>query len=162
MKAFTWIGSGIPVTVITLAVIVLLYVLLKHRSELVFLIALTVTSSLLNSVIKRIFKRERPTLNRIAEANGFSFPSGHAMATIALYGGLAYLLWKHAPGWIGRLIIFTLSFVMILMIGVSRIYLGVHYPSDVLAGYLLSGSLLTVFIWYYNRYLERSKPGFES
>ncbi|MNH89994.1 putative undecaprenyl-diphosphatase YbjG [compost metagenome] len=155
MKAFTWIGSGIPVAVITLAAIVILYLVLKHRSELVFLAALAITSSLLNSVIKRIFKRDRPTLHRIAEANGFSFPSGHAMATIALYGGLAFLLWKHAPALIGRIIILTVSIVLILMIGVSRIYLGVHYPSDVLAGYLLSGSLLAIFIWYYQRYLER-------
>ncbi|WP_433943094.1 phosphatase PAP2 family protein [Paenibacillus sp. SN-8-1] len=157
MKAFTWIGSGIPVTVITLAAIVILYALLKHRSELVFLAALAITSSLLNSVIKRIFKRDRPTLHRIAEANGFSFPSGHAMATIALYGGLAFLLWKHAPALIGRILILTASIILILMIGISRIYLGVHYPSDVLAGYLLSGSLLAIFIWYYQGYLERRK-----
>lgn len=157
MKAFTWIGSGIPVTVITLATLVILYFVLGHRSELVFLTSLAITSSLLNSVIKRIFKRDRPTLHRIAEANGFSFPSGHAMATIALYGGLAFLLWKHAPALIGRILILAASIVLILMIGVSRIYLGVHYPSDVLGGYLLSASVLAIFIWYYQRYLERRK-----
>ncbi|RUT35478.1 phosphatase PAP2 family protein [Paenibacillus zeisoli] len=161
MKAFTWIGSGIPVAVITLASIVILYFVLRHRSELIFLAALAITSSLLNSVIKRIFKRDRPTLHRIAEANGFSFPSGHAMATIALYGGLAFLLWKHAPALIGRILILTASLILILMIGISRIYLGVHYPSDVLGGYLLSTSVLAIFIWYYQRYLERRQRKLE-
>ncbi|GIP23929.1 phosphatase PAP2 family protein [Paenibacillus sp. J22TS3] len=154
MKSFSWIGSGIPVAVITLAAIVILYFVLKHRSELVFLAALAISSSLINSIIKAIFRRDRPTLHRIAEANGFSFPSGHAMATIALYGGLAFLLWKHAPKLIGRILIILISLVFIIGIGISRIYLGVHYPSDVLGGYLLTGALLAIFIWYYQGYLE--------
>lgn len=155
MKALTWLGTGIPVSIITIGAIVVLYLVLKHRSELVFLGGLAITSSLVNAIIKRIFKRDRPTLHRIAEANGFSFPSGHAMATIALYGGLAFLLWKHAPNLLGRILILAISTLFILGIGISRIYLGVHYPSDVLGGYLLSGSLLAIFIWYYQRYLDR-------
>ncbi|OAB43851.1 phosphatase PAP2 family protein [Paenibacillus antarcticus] len=157
MKLFTMIGNGFSIAIITFVVMFILYIFLGHRTELVFLVCVVIGSSLLNTLLKLIFKRARPDINRIAEAHGYSFPSGHSMAAFTLYGVIAFLLWKHVPTAVGRVTIIILSSLFITLIGVSRIYLGVHYPSDILGGYLMSACWLTGSIWIYQRYLERSK-----
>jgi undecaprenyl-diphosphatase len=163
MELFTWIGSGIPVVIITILSMVVLYVFLRHRRELLFLGCVIAGSAILNTLLKLIFQRARPTIHRIIEVSGYSFPSGHSMAAFSLYGGLAFLIWKHIPTVAGRVLMIIVSAMFILMIGMSRIYLGVHYPSDVVGGYFMSGCWLAVCIWFYQRHLERvsllqSKP----
>jgi undecaprenyl-diphosphatase len=155
MKLFTFVGGGFPVVVVTLIILVFLYKVLHHRSELILFIGVVVGSVILNETLKLIFKRARPVLHRIIDANGFSFPSGHSMAAFSLYGVVAFLLWRHISTALGRSMLIVISIVMIIMIGISRIYLGVHYPSDVLGGFLASGSWLAISIWYYQRYQER-------
>jgi len=156
LKVFTWIGGQIPVIVILLATLIFLYVVLHHRSELVFLIAVVSGSALLNILLKQIFRRDRPSLYRLIEETGFSFPSGHSMAAFTLYGAIVFLVWKHIPYVLGRIAVIVGGTCLILMIGISRIYLGVHYPSDVLGGYLISACWLTASIWLYQGYLEAS------
>ncbi len=155
MRFFTFIGSGIPVVVVSIIVLFFLYQILHHRRELILFIWIVIGSALLNETLKLVFHRARPTLHRIVNANGFSFPSGHSMAAFSLYGVLAFLLWRHISTFTGRGILIVCSSAMILMIGVSRIYLGVHYPSDVLGGFLASGCWLAVSIWFYQRYQEK-------
>lgn len=155
MKFFTIIGSGMPIVIITVIIMAILYLFLGHRRELLFLFWVMIGTSLINKLLKLVFQRTRPTLHRIAEASGYSFPSGHSVAAFALYGALAFLIWKHVPTAIGRILIIILSSLFIAIIGISRIYLGVHYPSDVIGGYLMSACCLTVSIWLYQRYLER-------
>ncbi|MEF2968674.1 phosphatase PAP2 family protein [Paenibacillus sp. M1] len=152
MKFFTFIGGGIPVTVITIAILFILYKVLHHRRELILFIYVVIGSALLNEALKLVFHRARPSLHRIINANGFSFPSGHSMAAFSLYGVTAYLLWRHISTSSGRVMLIVCSSAMILTIGISRIYLGVHYPSDVLGGFLASGSWLAISIWFYQRY----------
>lgn len=155
MQFFTWIGSELQVVVITVIVMLILYVFLRHKRELLFLAIVLAGSTLLNAVIKLLFQRARPTINRIIEVSGYSFPSGHSMAAFSLYGGLAFLIWKHIPTFAGRVCMIAASAAFILMIGISRIYLGVHYPSDVVGGYFLSGCWLFTCIWFYRRHLQR-------
>ncbi|WP_366293957.1 phosphatase PAP2 family protein [Paenibacillus sp. AN1007] len=155
MQFFTWIGSELQVVVITVIVMFVLYAFLRHRSELLFLASVLAGSTLLNTVIKLVFQRARPTINRIIEVSGYSFPSGHSMAAFSLYGGLAFLIWKHIPSFAGRVCMIAASAAFILMIGISRIYLGVHYPSDIVGGYFLSGCWLFTCIWFYRRHLQR-------
>jgi undecaprenyl-diphosphatase len=154
MKFFTFIGSGTVIAIIVIFAIIFLYRVLKHRSELVLLIGVVIGSALLNFVLKIIFHRARPTINRLIEESGFSFPSGHSMAAFTLYGILTFLLWKHISSYRGRGLLIIISVVMIIMIGISRIYLGVHYPSDVLGGFLASSTWLIFSIWTYQRYQE--------
>ncbi|MCM3039341.1 phosphatase PAP2 family protein [Paenibacillus motobuensis] len=156
MKVFTWIGSQLPVIVILLVTLIFLYFVLHHRSELVFLIIIVSGSALLNILLKQLFRRDRPSLHRLIEETGFSFPSGHSMAAFSLYGAIVFLVWKHIPYILGRIAVIVGGACLILMIGVSRIYLGVHFPSDVLGGYLISACWLTVSIWLYQGYLEAS------
>lgn len=155
MKFFTFIGSGKAVAVIGLIVLFVLYKFLHHRKELILFLWAVIGTSLVNEVLKTIFHRARPTIHRIVEANGYSFPSGHSMTAFSLYGILAFLLWRHLSTSLSRGLLLIFSFVMIMMIGISRIYLGVHYPSDVLGGFLASGCLLFVSIWVYQNYQEK-------
>lgn len=155
MKFFTFIGGGFPVVIVSIMILFFLYKVLNHRRELILFIWVVTGSALLNETLKLIFHRSRPTLNRIISANGFSFPSGHSMAAFSLYGILAFLLWRHIPGSLGRGILIFITTVIIITIGVSRIYLGVHYPSDVFGGFLASGCWLAVSIWFYQLYQEK-------
>ncbi|SEG51036.1 phosphatase PAP2 family protein [Paenibacillus sp. UNC499MF] len=151
------IGSSAVVPFITIAAALYLYFVLKHRSEVILLIAAIGGSAILNTILKKIFQRERPTIKIIMEEAGFSFPSGHSMAVVALYGILVYLLWKHISSTAGRTVLIVLASAMIVAMGLARIYLGVHYPSDVLGGYLASGFWLAVCIWTYRSYRNRRR-----
>ncbi|GBF10351.1 phosphatase PAP2 family protein [Tepidibacillus infernus] len=155
MKFFTWIGSTKIVIAIIIITSIILYVLLKHRIELVFFVIVIIGSTALNNLLKVIFHRERPTIHRIIEETGYSFPSGHSMAAFTLYAMISFLLWKHLRSRFGRGLMILFATVMILLIGISRIYLGVHFPSDVLGGYLASGVWFTLSVMIYQWYLER-------
>ncbi|MGG1514545.1 phosphatase PAP2 family protein [Paenibacillus oryzisoli] len=155
MKVFTFIGGGIPVGIITILAILFLFIVLHHRMELTLLIAVVIGSALINTVLKIAYHRSRPMIHRIIEANGFSYPSGHSMTAFSLYGVLAFLLWRHIKTSSGRITLVVLSSLMVLLIGVSRVYLGVHYPTDVLGGFLASSCWLTVAIWFYQWLQEK-------
>ncbi|MEK4626511.1 phosphatase PAP2 family protein [Priestia megaterium] len=155
MKCFTFIGSTPSVAVISLFSLFFLYKVLKHRTELILFIAIIVGSPILNELLKLLFHRARPDFHRLIEINGYSFPSGHAMSAFAVYGVLSFLLWRHIPTRWGRTLLIVTSIIMILAIGISRIYLGVHYPSDVIGGYFASGCWLAIAIWFYQRYQEK-------
>ena len=92
----------------------------------------------LNVILKSIVQRPRPEGFRLAVENGFSFPSGHSMAAMAFYGLIAWFIWHYERDRVQRNL-FTLVFALVIvMVGVSRIYLGVHYASDVIGGFCVS------------------------
>ncbi|MFF2498054.1 phosphatase PAP2 family protein [Peribacillus sp. NPDC058075] len=155
MKFFTFIGSASSVIILSIFVLLFLYRVLKHRLELVLFSAVIIGSPLLNLILKLFFHRTRPDLHRLIEIGGYSFPSGHAMNAFTLYGILTFLLWRHIRTKWGRILLILLSTMMILSIGISRIYLGVHYPSDIIGGYLASGCWLAISIWFFQRHQER-------
>lgn len=146
MEGFSWIGATLPVTALAIAMLLFLFLVLKHRYELILLIVVVGGSSLLNVMLKLVFRRDRPDLHRIVEEAGYGFPSGHSVAAIALYGVLVYLLWRHANTRKGKAVLIVIGLFMVLSIGISRIYLGVHFPSDVIGGYLVSGAWLAMCI----------------
>ncbi|WP_201007772.1 phosphatase PAP2 family protein [Paenibacillus glycanilyticus] len=154
MRVFTELGSEYLVILIVIA-FSSLFAFIGYRRELIFYLGVIVSSALLNLVLKTIFHRTRPDINRIIEAYGFSFPSGHSMSAFTLYGITIYFLWKHLKyGWM-RAVVILVGIVIIAMIGISRIYLGVHYPSDVVGGYLVSAAWLMMSIGLYERFLEQ-------
>ena len=107
----------------------------------------------LNQIIKQIIKRLRPTKDTLIIATGYSFPSGHAMVSLAFYGYLFFLLYKNTKKNKNLYFIFYILFVF--LIGISRIYLGVHYFSDVLAGFFLSTFYLIFFIQAYEYFKKK-------
>ena len=100
----------------------------------------------LEALFKSIFHRVRPGIDRLIDITGYSFPSGHATVGFAFYGMLAYLLYLNLKNRWARILISFLILIMVFFIGVSRIYLGVHYPSDVIAGFATGGLALSASI----------------
>ncbi|WP_057766472.1 phosphatase PAP2 family protein [Cytobacillus praedii] len=154
MKFFTFIGDTNSVIVLSILVIIFLYAVLKHRVELILFIVAIIGSAVLNQLLKYSFQRARPELHRLIEIDSYSFPSGHAMNAFTVYTIITFLLWRHIPSRAGRILLIIISALMIFTIGISRIYLGVHYPSDIIAGYFASACWLGMAIWFFQKYQE--------
>lgn len=125
---------------------VILFIVIKNKKIGVSILGNLVIVTILNQVLKAILQRPRPTEFRIVEETGYSFPSGHSMASMAFYGYLIYLIYKHIENKYIKWTLIALLSILICTIGVSRIYLGVHYTSDVLGGFLISISYLIIYI----------------
>ena len=126
----------------------LLIILIKNKKiGLSILVNLAIVTGL-NQLLKRILQRPRPTEFRIVEETGYSFPSGHSMVSMAFYGYLIYLIYKYI-----KWSLICLLSCLVILIGTSRIYLGVHYTSDVLGGFLISISYLVIYISAVNKFL---------
>lgn len=135
---------GGAIFLITLTVI--LVILIKNKKIGLSIFSNLVIITVLNQLLKRILQRPRPTEFRIIEETGYSFPSGHSMVSMAFYGYLIYLIYKYVENRYVKWISIVLLSILICAIGVSRIYLGVHYTSDVLGGFLISVSYLVIYI----------------
>lgn len=147
MKFFSYIGDTLRVIIISVIILFILFKVFHQRKELILFLVVLIGSTILNVLLKNYFHRERPNLVRMIIEDGYSFPSGHTMAALSLYGIISFLLWRHIPQQSGRILFICISAFFILGIGLSRIYLGAHYPSDVVGAYLISGSWLTFTIW---------------
>lgn len=109
-----------------------------------FLIFHAIVIDLLNYILKMVFMRERPTILWLTKTSGYSFPSAHMMVSTCFYGLCIYLLMKSSLPY--KRIYSMLLFVLILIIGISRIYLGVHYFSDIMGGALCGITYLLIII----------------
>lgn len=106
---------------------------------------------IINQMTKHIFVRSRPIDINLITESGYSFPSGHSMASVAFYGYFIYEVLRSSMDKYKKIIIVSLLVLIILLIGISRIYLGVHYASDVLAGFTLSTAYLIIYNYFMNR-----------
>lgn len=149
-KFITFFASEIMVGLISLVFILIF----KNKRYGVFAIVNAVNIVVLNIVLKLIFMRDRPYDLMIINESGYSFPSGHAMAALGFYGFIIYLIWHFNLSKKAKIIFTILLAILILLIGVSRIYLGVHYASDVLAGYMVSTIYLILYITFVSKHLQ--------
>ncbi|WP_353654095.1 phosphatase PAP2 family protein [Bacillus sp. ISL-55] len=157
MKLFTYIGSLKFIVILTIPLFLFLFYVLKHKLEILVFLSVVYITPILNRLLKLYFHRERPDFHRLIEIGGYSFPSGHAMNAFSFYSILAFLLWRHVPTRMGRIAVILLSTFMIIAIGSSRVYLGVHYPSDIIGGFLASGLWVAAVIWFFQRYKEKTE-----
>lgn len=138
--------GGVGIIVVGLLVGVVLIARRRWSALVIWIIAL-VGGGLLNLEMKALFARPRPAFaTPLLVEHNFSFPSGHAMSSIITYGVLAYFLWREFRGRATRLLIVVATTVLVLLIGVSRLTLGVHYLSDVVGGFIAGGIWLGVCI----------------
>ncbi len=144
MLSITRLGN--PEFVVGTVVVGLGWLVWRHKKleSGVFIIA-CLGALLLNNGMKSIFTRPRPMLwQPLIREVSYSFPSGHALGSSVLYGFLAYVFARHYPQ---RLyLIYSIAIAIIGLIGLSRLYLGVHYPTDILAGYIIGALWLSICI----------------
>lgn len=144
MKFITFLGSNLFLICVAVLILIVLWRNKKY-SFYGYMIALNLLlSSLLNETIKLFFQRPRPDILRLIEISGYSFPSGHSMIVLSFYGFIIFLCLKHFKHRL-KYYLSALLAIMVLAIGVSRIYLGVHFASDVIAGFLVGFAWLVIF-----------------
>ncbi|MBF2174306.1 phosphatase PAP2 family protein [Staphylococcus epidermidis] len=128
---------------VALSLLLVAYLMLKRfKIETLFFVIVMSLSSTLNPLLKNIFDRERPTLLRLIDISGFSFPSGHAMGSTSFFGSAIYVINRHDSS-ISKGVLIGLCALFILLISTSRVYLGVHYPTDIIAG-IIGGAFCIV------------------
>ena len=124
---------------------VFLLIVLKDKKIGIYSSLNLVISASTNFVLKQIIQRPRPVGHRLIDEKGYSLPSGHSMVSMAFYGFLIYLIYKNIKNKYVKYISIALLSILIVSIGISRIYLGVHYTSDVISGFLVAISYLIIF-----------------
>lgn len=137
----TALGARVVVYMVVLVASAFLWQSRHHYSAALLWVSV-IGAGLVNTVLKVSFNRPRPDVFpwRTQHVGLASFPSGHAMTSIVVYGTLAFLIGRLAPTrWLRRLV-WGVAVMVILLVGLSRLYLGVHYPSDVLAGFIIGGA----------------------
>lgn len=154
MLDITALGGTAVLTLITAGVVGFLLMDGKRGAALFVLVAV-VGGSLLTTLAKLAFARPRPELvAHLVEVSSYSFPSGHAMASAVTYLTLGALLARTQARRRIKAYLLAIAVLLTLMIGTSRVYLGVHYPSDVLAGWAL-GAAWAMLCWQVERFLQQ-------
>lgn len=136
MLEITTLGTGVVLIMIVLVASVFLWQT-QHRWSVYLLMLGVVGGKLINTLLKGLFERPRPSVVQWAtDVHSASFPSGHAMSSMVVYGSVAYLVARLDTRKRTRHTTWILAIIVICAVGVSRMYLGVHYPSDVIAGFI--------------------------
>lgn len=136
---------GGPIGVFLICLAIFLIPKLRNRLGLPVSIAVS-TSFVLNIILKLIFARERPDILRLVTENSYSFPSGHAMVNMALYTVLIIYAYKFIRSKRIKYPLIILMMILVIAIGFTRIYLGVHYAGDIIGGWLL-GFAIGLFVY---------------
>ena len=155
MKSITFFGNTGTLYVLVPAIVMLFLLARRPISEPLILTVSTLGGWLLIEALKLLFHRARPGDNPLVPASGFSFPSGHSLMSIVVYGCLALIIYSYFRRSSSiRALIALVAVVFIIMIGISRIYLGVHYPTDILGGYAVGLAWLNI-CFFAKKYFSR-------
>ena len=150
MKIVTFFGSAIPFIVIVL----LTFLFIKNKSYSFYMFVNLLWVYVVSVIFKNVIMRERPIISLIEKPSDYSFPSGHTMCSIAFYGFIVYLLLKNVKNYFLKWLIIFIFAMLVIFIGISRIYLNVHYFTDVIAGLILGLICLLMII---NIYIKNEK-----
>ncbi|WP_312096355.1 phosphatase PAP2 family protein [Niallia sp.] len=154
-EGVSYLGDKIGIGIIALLFIIFLLWKKKDYAGIVAFVLCVGLGNELNKWVKELIGRPRPITADTIEADSFSFPSGHAMVGLLLYLFIAHILAKDIKTNVGKLLLAGAAFVLVLLIGISRIALGAHFPTDVLGGYLLAGLWLFLWVGLYETFKER-------
>ncbi len=142
MKVITHLGDGATLVGIAL----LSFFVLRDKFNAIAISLDLSLISLVNHTLKNVIKRPRPDGFRLILIDGYSFPSGHSATSFAFYGFLIYLIIKNSRNKIVKVVTVVTLAAVILGVGISRVYLGVHYASDVIGGFLFAAFFTMIFI----------------
>ena len=148
IKVVTYLGSATVVILIT----ILALIVLKNKKIGLFMALDLILITNFQYILKPIFERVRPADINLIEETSYSFPSGHSLTAMAFYGFIIYLIYKSNLKYKKAYII--LFSILILLIGLSRVYLGVHFITDVLGGFSFSLFYLIIFISLIKKFVE--------
>lgn len=143
-KIITMFGSA---KFVILLCLIFLLVLKNKQTAIIIIINMLIMCGLIG-ILKNIFKRKRPNINRLVEEKGYSYPSGHTMTATIFYGFIIFLIIISEVILLVKIIMIVVNIFLILLIGYSRIYLGVHYFSDVIGALLFGSSYLLLYIFF--------------
>ena len=150
LEIITTLGEWWVILIIT--AIVSVFLIIKRKNIHTFILWLVVLGTTADTfILKTIIHRPRP-FDIIVNETSFSFPSAHSAFSIALYGFIAYFFWQKARNKSAKVGIVTGSAILIALIGFSRLYLGAHYLSDVLGGYILGAFWLALGIYILKKF----------
>jgi membrane-associated phospholipid phosphatase len=157
-RAITTLGNFVTLVAVTVIAVAVLW-RRRERTDGVFVAFAFLGAQVLSSAMKLGFRRERPFFpDPLATESTFSFPSGHALVSLAVYGSIALVLARRLRRRRDRIVLFGATGLLVLAIGFSRLYLGVHFLSDVLAGFAAGAAwvaLLYVALEVHSRYISR-------
>ncbi len=154
MQFITFFGNHQFLIPSNLVLIVYFLFLKKHRWYSIKIPVIAIGGVTLMFLLKQFFNRPRPLVPLLEAAKGLSFPSGHALMSMSFYGLLIILVWENVSNQVWKWILTALLLMFILLIGFSRIYLRLHYFSDVVAGFAAGIIWLSLSIWVIRR-IER-------
>lgn len=151
----TTFGNTSTVIILT-AILAVIFYLFKEKNAAIWLVAnIVLIQGLGNTALKLIFNRSRPTVEHLVSASGNSFPSGHSMGSMLLYGTLIFLAPRYIKNNTICLFVQLILSLIILLVGTSRIYLGVHFPTDIIGGFSVGLCWLCFSYPYIKQTLER-------
>lgn len=156
MKLITYFASATFLQ-IAYAALVLLYIIRKNWKRAVEIAFIGIGGFVVNYFMKLSFHRIRPPHPLIERLQSFSFPSGHATSAFIFYGLLTYLVWKTKIPEPYKFIIGSILILFSILIGFSRVYLRVHYPSDVVAGFCIGFAWLLLTVYLFERLKKKSE-----
>ena len=139
---------------VVIMVVVLILMIMFRNKDGWLLGILALTSAVTNKVVKHIIKRPRPDVLKLIKQGGYSFPSGHSMIAISVYGYLLYYVCKRIQNKYIKYPLIVLLVILILSVGVSRIYVGVHYATDVMAGFLFAIVEVMLLVKFSNKHFR--------
>jgi undecaprenyl-diphosphatase len=157
MTGFTSLGSKAGIVSMFLLALLWAGIRYRHYAPLLGLVITVAGGDFLNKKFKSLVGRDRPSINQEIEGVGHSFPSGHAMVALAFYGLLAYLIIVQLKKSSHKTIVAISFSIMILFIGLSRVYLHVHYLTDVIGGFAAGITLLGLTILLINKLAPQLK-----
>lgn len=152
MLVITFFGSVYFLSTAYLFLIVYYLFFKKKRKLSLDVASIGITSTIILFTLKTIFHRARPLDPVVHPVSGFSFPSGHSFSSFTFFGLLIYILWNQQMNSLLRWVITILLFLFACIIAISRVYLHVHYASDVLAGFCLCIVWLVISLWLLKKF----------
>jgi membrane-associated phospholipid phosphatase len=156
MKGITFLGGVQWISILT-AIAVILFLVFKKYSLGLYVLFTVALGGGFNWLLKEYFKRQRPAIEALVEQGGYSFPSGHSMGSFIFYGALAFAVFRLYDHTWSKVLGAAVLLLLVFLIGISRIYLGVHYPSDILGGFSAGGVWLAFSILVYT-FIKGARP----